>query len=211
MLSSTTCVVWLLQWLTTVQASQSADGKLRLRSTPAAFPRVPSSAASGFATRMNAQRRSAGAVIRAAAESATVVSLSFPWIAASTSGVPAVERAEDVERDALARAAVLRRRVPDARRAAGAGRRSSLEVQPGVLEVEVALDPPHRVVADPALAPQVDQRVALRLEDLAQQPLVVVRAAVGVLVERERQAVVLRDSACRAARGSGAGGSGTGR
>src|SRR4051812_11439391 len=50
---------------------------------------------------------------------------------------------------------------------------AAVEVQALVLEVEVALDPVHDVVVDPALVPQADHRAALRLQQLAAQALVV--------------------------------------
>src|SRR5207248_2017097 len=54
------------------------------------------------------------------------------------------------------------------------------DIEAGVLEVEVALDPAHDVVADPALAPQRDDLGPLGLEELAPEPLV----AGGPLLDR---------------------------
>src|SRR5829696_2383534 len=46
-----------------------------------------------------------------------------------------------------------------------------LDLEPGVLKVEVALDPVHHVVADHALVAELDDGAALGLEQLAHQPL----------------------------------------
>src|SRR5262249_57249105 len=66
--------------------------------------------------------------------------------------------------------------------AGGAGPRAEseagegLDVEPGVLEVEVALEPVHDLVRDPALVAQGDDRGALGLEQLAAGALVRHRA-----------------------------------
>ena len=60
-------------------------GKLRLRSTPRALQRRPRSAPSGLADSTTAHCSASGATARRAAERATVVSGSLPWMAANTS------------------------------------------------------------------------------------------------------------------------------
>src|SRR6266542_3344985 len=50
---------------------------------------------------------------------------------------------------------------------------SPLDVEPRVLEVEIALDAVHHLVVDPSLAAQLDDRLTLGVEQLAAQPLVV--------------------------------------
>ena len=49
------------------------------------------------------------------------------------------------------------------------------DVEAGVLEIEVALDEVHHVVVDPSLAPELDDRSPLGVEELAAQSLVVLR------------------------------------
>src|SRR5579864_6024395 len=52
---------------------------------------------------------------------------------------------------------------------------SGSDVEARILEIEVALDDVHHVVVDPSLAPEVDDRAPLRVEQLAAQPLIVLR------------------------------------
>src|SRR5439155_6675557 len=64
---------------------------------------------------------------------------------------------------------------------------TGLDLQARVLEVEVALDAVHRLVVDPPLAAQLDDRLALGVQDLSPQPLpgqrLLLDAAVVVAVE----------------------------
>src|SRR5215218_10478379 len=54
----------------------------------------------------------------------------------------------------------------------GSGLRDGhLDLEPGVLKVEVALDSVHHVVADRTLVAELDDGVALGVEQLAHQPL----------------------------------------
>ena len=79
--------------------------------------------------------------------------------------------------------------------------RPGLDVEPRSLEVEVALDPPHHLVADLARVAQLDHGAPLGLEQLAAQALVLERALLDL-------AVAVRVGC---ARGSGRSGTGTGR
>src|SRR5215217_4528377 len=56
------------------------------------------------------------------------------------------------------------------------------DLQPGVLQVELALDPVHHVVADLALVAQDDDRPALGLEQLPDQALVGQRPVLGPVI-----------------------------
>src|SRR6187399_1190141 len=58
----------------------------------------------------------------------------------------------------------------------------SSDVEPRSLEVEVALDPPHHLVADLARVPQLDHGAPLGLEQLAPQPLVLERTLLDLAV-----------------------------
>ena len=67
--------------------------------------------------------------------------------------------------------------APGAQRPADAAmralrRRGWLDLEAGVLEVEVSLDAVHHIVADHALVAELDDGAALGLEQLAHQPLV---------------------------------------
>src|SRR5439155_13656371 len=68
------------------------------------------------------------------------------------------------------------------------------DIEAGVLEVEIALDKVHDVVVDSPLTPQLDDRSALGVEQLAAQPLVVLRPlldrAVVLGVEARREAAL---------------------
>ncbi len=68
---------------------QSAVGKLRLRSTPWALPRVPRTSPSGLAASTTAQCGDGSPSVRSARDSATVVSPSSPWIPAWISSLHA--------------------------------------------------------------------------------------------------------------------------
>src|SRR4029078_3786432 len=73
-----------------------------------------------------------------------------------------------------------RRAAARARRSAApapASRPAASYVEPGVLEVEGADDATHPVVADHAFAPQLRDGLPLGVEQLASQPLVVLRAS----------------------------------
>src|SRR5262249_22638985 len=72
-----------------------------------------------------------------------------------------------------------------------------LHVEPHVLEVEVALDSVHDLVADPAAVAELDDRAPLGLEQLAAEPLV----ALGLLLEGAVVGVVEAGREPRAAEG----------
>src|SRR5215218_1817633 len=57
-----------------------------------------------------------------------------------------------------------------------------IDLEPGVLKVEVSLDPVHHVVADRALVAELDDGVSLGLEQLAHQPLPGARAVLVAVV-----------------------------
>src|SRR5215210_3377518 len=60
--------------------------------------------------------------------------------------------------------------------------RGWLDLEPGVLKVEVSLDPVHHVVADRARVAELDDGVSLGLEQLAHQPLPGARAGLVAVV-----------------------------
>src|SRR5689334_10523648 len=60
----------------------------------------------------------------------------------------------------------------------------SSHVEPGVLEVEVALNAVHDRVADPPLPAEIDHGGSLGVQELAAQPLVVLRALLDRAVVR---------------------------
>src|SRR5205807_9209919 len=74
-----------------------------------------------------------------------------------------------------------------------AGENSDVETQ--VLEVDVALHALHHVLGDHPLVAEAKHRLALRLEQLAPQPLILLRAYLDTLIVR---AVVARGEAVRA-------------
>ena len=106
----------------------------------------------------------------------------FGWLDAAGQPKPVYLAAFDALRAPLDCAAVAREAgAPGGLAAARAPFRfpapeAASDVEPGVLEIEVALDAVHDGVVDAALPPQLDDRAPLGVEQLAPQPLVVLRA-----------------------------------